>query len=454
MTTPYPFQDEDVDTIIKRGGRQLIAWDPGLGKSLGSLLFALRVPTARPIIIVCPAGLRWNWLHEVITHTGIRAEILEGMKTDKRKASRSPIITIVNYEILWPWMDHLKRLSPKLVVIDEAHFLAGRTSKRCKAVKELCKGVPHILALTGTPIISRPAELWPIMNLLHPKQFPSFWQWAHNFCAMRRTYWGWDWRGASNLDKLNQILQPYMVRRRKIDVLKDLPAKQRTVVPLDIIGRREYEKAVDNFLEWIGDKHPRKLKTALKAQQIVQLGYIKRLAAWKKVRSIISWIDDFLVNDEKIIIFAIHQKVIRRLHKEYPDVSIVVDGNVTGIKRQQAYNKFLQSKKHKILIGNIRAAGTGWSAKGISHIAFAELDWTPGAHIQGEDRACGINRGKEGVATNIYYLVARNTIESKLLEILQKKQKVLNKSIDGDAEADNLNVHELLIQELMKGRNK
>jgi SWI/SNF-related matrix-associated actin-dependent regulator of chromatin subfamily A-like protein 1 len=456
MTKPYDFQDEDVTKIIRMGGRSLIAWEMGAGKTFASLLFALRTPTARPIIVICPAGLKWNWLHEVNIHTNLRADVLHGMKVNERLVSRNSPITIVNYDILGGWLDYLKSLSPKLVIIDEATYLSGRTTKRCKHVKELCHKIPHVLALSGTPIISRPADLWPILNVIRPDMFPSFYSYAHTHCSPRRTYWGWDFRGASHLDELHKKISEIMVRRRKVDILTDLPKKTRTVIPFDIMGRKDYEEAVGNFLKWISQKHPGKLKSAIKAQQIVQLGYLKRLAATKKMIFVEKWLDDFLAeNEEKIIVFCVHKKIIARLHERYEKQSVVVDGSITGNKRKEHTQHFLSDKKCRMLIGNIKAAGVGWSAKGVSHVAFAELGWTPGEHLQGEDRAWGIGRGQKGVMTNIYYLVARNTIESRLVEIIQKKQKTLNRVIDGKkTSVDTLNVFDLLTNELKKERVK
>ena len=430
MTKPYPYQLEIVNRICRFNGRALVSLDMGCGKTLVALLYAKRIG-ARPVVVVCPASVKWHWQREAAKHVGMRAEVLEGMSPDRNGglSPRAPII-VLNYDILGPWLPHLRELNPQLVVIDESQALQDLRTQRTKNTRELCQGVPNVLALSGTPIINRPKEIWPTLNILRSDLYPSFWKFGFKFCAPKRTFWGWDFRGASNLDELRKGLKRFvMIRKRKEEVLKDLPKFRRIVVPMEIRNRPKYDQAQDDFLGWLAKYDPAKLNSAMRAKRLVQLGYLKRLAARLKMRNVLEWVDDFLADtDDKLVVFAVHRKIIKRLRDRYAGMAVVVDGSVTGRTRQLAIDQFQKFKKKRMLIGQGKAAGTGIGLTAATATAFVELAWNPGTHTQAEARTLRIGQDRP---VTYWYLVARDTIEEKLLKISQDKQKVLTAAMDG-----------------------
>lgn len=459
-TTPYQFQIDGADFIKATGGKALIAFEMGLGKSITSLLHAFRNPSLRPIVIVTPASLKWNWERECSIHFGWRAEIVETTRPKEAPLPSKPKIVIVNYDILATrrgegvgpgWLKALKKLNPQMLILDEVQYVSNPQTLRSKAVKELCEGVPVVIALSGTPLTNRPIELWPILNILAPDKFPSRYAFAHRYCAAKRTHWGWDFSGASNLDELNRKLQPVMIRRRKADVLKDLPAKRRSVVPMELSNPKEYEDARDDFSGWLAERDPNRMEKDDKANALVKIGHLKRLAARLKLPAAFEWLDSFLRDtDEKLVVFGIHREtIVEAIHERYAN-SAIVTGAITGKKRQLAIDKFLRDKKCRLFVGNIDAAGVGWSAKGVSNVVFVELPWSPGKLSQCEDRCHGIGRGDENKNTHSWTLVGRGTIEEKLADVLQKKQRNLSKILDGKGNPDDLNIFDLLIKELGK----
>lgn len=452
-TKPYPFQEEDAGELANNfKGRGLISHEMGMGKSLTSLL-ACQLLKASPVIIVCPASLKWNWEREAKVHFGLRAVVLEGTcpPADRGFPVNAKLV-IINYDILGPWLRWLRKLKPQAIILDESHFIASRYAQRSRNCRKLCRKVPNVILLSGTPLVNRPSELWHQMHLLHPKIFTSFWSWARRFCAPRRTHWGWDVRGASNLPRLRKLLKKWgVIRRRKVDVLKDLPPKSRSVVPVPLTRPKEYRRAVKDFLGWLAEKKPEKLRKAMMAEQLVKWSYLKQLAAELSMGAKIDWINTFLKGtDEKLIVFAVHRKVVEAIRKRFENVAVKVDGSVTGRKRQQAVDRFVKHPGCRLFVGN-RAAEVGWSAKGIPNVAHVELPWAPGSVTQRGDRAHGIGRGKVGVVTREWFLVAKGTVEEKLAQILQRKQGVFRSVLDGKGKGDRLNVFDLLEKELKKG---
>ena len=284
------------------------------------------------------------------------------------------------------------------------------------------------------------------MNLLRPDLYPSFFSFAFAHCQPQRTVWGWSFRGAENLDVLHRnLLQTMMIRRRKEDVLEQLPPKLRSVVLLDIERPAEYKLAQDNFLSWLRSQGKSTLG-ARRAEALVRLGYWLRLTAQLKFRSACSWIDTFLDSKEKLICFGIHKNIVGGIHARYRGVK--VDGSTPGKQRQEAIDCFNKDPGTRILSGNLQAAGVGWNATACSSIAFLEFGWRPGDISQAEDRAHGLERGQKGMPTNIYFLVARGTIEEDLIARVQRKQESLDKVLDGGATESSLDLLDQLMKEL------
>lgn len=446
MTKPYRYQLIGVKKIERFKRRALLADDMGLGKTLQSLLVCKRNPNACPIIVVCPAGLKENWRREAAAHINMRAEILEGTKPPRRRMRHSQIL-IINYDILQYWLEYLKALNPQTIILDECHRIKNRTAKCTKAAKQLCDGVPSILALSGTPMLNRPVELYPILSILRPKTYKHFTRFAQRYCQPRRRFWGWEYKGATHTKELRgRLLGTCMIRRRLVDVLEDLPPKRRIIVPLQITDRRQYDLLRKDFKDWAQRHNPRK-NSNMMAEALRQLGYMKRLAGTLKMPAITNWIDNFLVEtDQKLIVFGIHKAVLRPLHARYKN-SLLIDGTIKGKHRQNVVDKFHFDNQSRILFGNLQAAGTGWNCKCTSTIAFAEMGWTPGEHDQAESRAHGLHRGQQGVSFTAYYLLGIDTIEEKLCKIIHSKQKTIRGIIDG-SETKRMDVFKELLEVL------
>lgn len=456
MTQPRPYQQAGIRRIERFAGRALLADEMGLGKSLQCLFWVRDFLDKGPTVIVCPAHLKWNWQREAARHIQRNAVVLESRNPPPSKGRySSDTIFVINYEILPFWLKWLRQHNPKCVIPDEVHHIKNRSTKSYKAVAGLCVGVPHLIAVSGTPLTNRPAELFPILNLLRPDKFDSFWSYATKYCPPKKKPWGWEFNGATNLPGLHKRLKrTCMIRRLKSDVLRDLPRKRRYIVPVPIDNQSEYTQASKDIIKWLMKTKPQKAKKARSAERLVQMTYLKQLAAMLKIKSVIKWVDNFLEeSNEKVILFGIHRDVLGPIYKHFQKKAVIVDGSLAGRKRQLAFDKFNHNQGCRLLVGNIQAAGTGWSAKA-STVAFAELDWRPAMHTQAEDRIYGLERGVEGTAASIYYLYARNTIEDKLVRLLQSKQDVLDSILDGFETEDGLNLFDLLEDSLLKGNDQ
>lgn len=501
-----PYQIVGIHLIEKFNGRVLLADEQGLGKTLQILEWLRRHPEKRPAIIVCPASVKYVWEDQAREHCNLKTVICQSqtpknLNQDKR-AKRA--IFIINYDILLDWCKCLRALHPKVVVFDEVQKIKNRGTIRTRAARLLCAPtrkiqinhlhltdeessiqedssiffkdkdghrvsgfiqslsdthaviktqVKHVMGLSGTPLTNHPAELWSTLNLIWPQEFPAFTPFAWSYCNPELTPYGWKYTGASHLGKLHRVLKQLgMIRRLKQDVAKDLPEKQITVVPMDITNRKEYNEALNNFINWLTRQDAARAERASKAIKITQISYLKRLAAAGKLKGIFNWIDSFLEeSDSKLVLGCLHHDIIKAIHQHYPQLSVVFTGKTPPDRRRAAIMDFRKNPRRRLFIGQIYAAGLG--VDGLQEVAHTsavlELPWDPGTLSQFFDRIHRIGQNKK---VNIYILAAKNTLEEKLCQLLQMKQDVLTHILDGKdlLSKRRLDIYDQLEQEILK----
>lgn len=445
------YQEEVVSEIEDYDGRVLCTMDMGLGKTIVSLEYLRRNPQATPALIICPASVKYNWEYEAFRHLGTKSSICEGQTPPKWNPYgfdiQSPL-TIINYDILSHWVDYLKNFNFKTIILDECQFCANPDAQRTKATKHMTKGCKHLIALSGTPLLNKPIEMFPVLNMLWPKEYPYLLPFARRFGNPTWTPWGWDYSGASNLDILHrQLTVQGMVRRRK-EVLTGLPEMVRRVVPCELSDKNEYLNANNDFISWLKRTSPDRVLRAQKSEALAKVGYLLRLAARLKLRSVVDWSNRFLEETgEKLVLFGVHRKCIEALKRRVKAESVVVDGSTAPRDRHIAVRQFQSDSKVKVFIGNIHAAGVGITLTAASTLAFAEMYWRPGDHIQAEGRIHRIGQQK---TSWVHYLVSGDTIEERLCRILQKKQEVISSVLDGGPTPDDLSIHEELLRALTR----
>lgn len=439
----FPFQRKGVAFIDRKDGRALIGDEMGLGKTAQALAWLQLRKEARPVIVVVPASLKLNWKKEArMWMVNPKVQILSGTNPNVPLVGE---IIIVNYDILSHWVEQLQTIKPQVLILDECHYVKNNAAQRTKAVKKLGREIPHVIALSGTPIVNRPVELYNAIQLVDRNVVPSFWDFAHKYCGAKHNGFGWDFTGATNTEELHQKLTTsIMLRRLKKDVLTELPDKIYNHVPLELVNEKDYYRAEMNFIEFIREQKGRDAAArASNAQALAEIEGLKQLAAQGKMKQAIEWIRDFVDGNGKLVIMATHKFVIDALMEEFKDVAVKVDGSVTGVDRQKAVDLFQNDNMVRLFVGNIKAAGVGITLTAASNVAFLELPWTPGDLTQAEDRCHRI--GQKNSVT-VHYLLANDTIEEKIASMIDRKRKVLDQVLDGK-ETDQSSLLSELIHE-------
>lgn len=423
-TKPYPFQMKGIEFLEKREGRALLADDMGLGKSIQVMGYLALHPELRPCLIVCPANAKWTWANLLSTHSHMSYDVLSGQTPHVVRND----VWIINYDILPYWTPSLLEAGVKIIIIDECQYIKNRGIKRTKAVQSICKGTKcKVVALSGTPILNRPAEFWPVLNLIEPKQFSSFWNFAFQFCAPKKGWGGqWMFNGATNTQQLHHMLKKIVLRRMKEEVLKDLPRKTRSVIPITIHNRREYKEAETDFLRWYEEKRgSERAEAAAKAQALVKLGQLRHLSAVGKLPDAVSFIDD-VITSQKIVVFCHHKDIFEEVAKRYQEVACV--GGKAGKKRQDEIDHFQRDPKKRVFVASLSADAAAITLTAASTVLFIEQEWTPGQNDQAEDRVLRIGQ-KEHV--NIYYMVGKNTVDETVWEAVETKRRIIKEVMDG-----------------------
>jgi hypothetical protein len=434
-----PFQRAGVQYLLKQR-RSFLADEQGLGKTIEALA-TIETDGAYPAIVVCPASLKLNWMREIERWLPARsAQTLDG----NRGAVAGADVTVLNYDIVAGRLDALSALTPRAVVLDESHYCKNPRAQRTQAVQQLCAAVPRdglVLALTGTPLLNRPPELISQLRILgRLADFGSGAQFGQRF------------RGPDAYQRLHWHLRARcFARRLKGEVLPQLPAKTRAVVPVSLNNEPEYRLAEQDVIAWLRSQPldlrelDAKVAAALRAERLVRLNALKLLAARGKLHAALHWIHDFLASGEPLVVFARHREIQHAVLERFPRALHVL-GEDSQRARDQAVGAFQSSEgaDNQLIVCSIEVAGHGLTLTRSSNVAFLELDWTPAKHDQAEDRCHRI--GQQG-AVNATYLLAADTIDETIATLLERKRAVIEAVTDG-REQDERGVVDALVAEL------
>jgi len=426
---PYEFQVEGIK-FLKGMKTALLADDMGLGKTAQAIL-AARELSQLGNLVICPASVKYNWKKEIDKWwPGRSIHIVEGRS---KKEIPNTDFVIINYDLLIskPILMQLIHKKWAVLILDELHYLKNNSAKRTKAVyypKGIASCADRIWGLTGTPVLNRPIELFSHLKALCPDRlapkYISRYDFAQRFCDARETKWGWDETGASNLAELSKILEGFMLRRLKKDVLKELPDKTYQTIYLkgkktDIDKeRRAYEESKESMLG--------------------ELATLRRENGVSKVPQIVEHVKNILEEKQKIVVFTYHKRVLADLKSALEDYSpVVVSGDTTSKSRLQMVDRFRTEPGVRVFIGQIQAAGVG--IDGLQDVCdtvvFAELHYVPGQLRQAIDRCHRIGQ-KNPVL--VQFLVAEGSIDEDIAQTIARKEKIIEQIVKKTTLVDEL----------------
>ncbi|XP_077437099.1 SWI/SNF-related matrix-associated actin-dependent regulator of chromatin subfamily A-like protein 1 [Vanacampus margaritifer] len=417
-----PFQLEGVKYAVSKQGRLLLADDMGLGKTVQAICIAAYYRKEWPVLVVAPSSVRFTWAEAFRRWLPSVSPDSVNVVVKAKDNLRAGLVNIISYDLLSRMDKQLPGNPFDVLIMDESHFLKNIKTARCKAALPLLKTAKRVILLSGTPAMSRPAELYTQILAVRPSLFPRFHEFGLRYCDAKQLTWGWDYSGSSHLVELKLMLaECLMLRRLKSDVLSQLPSKQRKVVTVTIDGvSNKIKAALSAAAKQLARQHQNKMDE--KEALLIFYNY----TAEAKLQAITEYIKDMLeCGREKFLVFAHHKLILDHITGELvkKDVSFIrIDGSTPSSERQRLCDKFQYSGKTCVAILSITAANMGLTLHAADLVIFAELFWNPGVLIQAEDRVHRIGQTNN---VNIHYLVAKGTADDHLWPMIQGKMKVL-----------------------------
>ena len=501
-----PHQKVAIAYASMRSGT-LCADPPGLGKTIIGVGLSNYVPDIWRVLVVPPTHLTINWKREwekwcVKKFT---VDIARGIPRSVRVAGPGKAkyqhltehhwpdsdVVICPYSMLSVFHEQLRAVVWDLVIFDESHAMANASTQRTRQalggdeIKEnrrtktkaqaAVSTIPaeRRLFMTGTPILSRPVELWPTVHALDPDGIGKTWttftkRYCSGFLNKINGQKFWDTSGNSHLTELQTKLRSkFMVRRDKQSVLKDLPDKRRQLIELpkdglvelindetiaitnlrngmaEFAGDRVDLRTVDNaywdkladkletkYGNWADPDYLNQFRQLSPPEEVAfeELSLARKALAIAKVPMICDHLHTYVDAGEKVICFVVHTAMAEALQAHFPTAGIVT-GKVPPKARMMAVDRFQLDPECKLIILNITAGGTGYTLNASSIVVFAELDWVPALIEQAEDRAW--RRGQKN-AVLAQHLVVEGSLDAKMVTILMEKQLVSIKALDAD----------------------
>jgi len=423
MKKLFAFQITGVDFLASHEAA-LLADQMGTGKTVQAICAANKIH-AQTILILCPASVKYNWERELKDWYEEPLVRVLVVKSSREVIPTAADIIICNYDLLigGTVLNQLKSRHFDVLICDEAHYLKNPRAKRTKHVLMrggLIHNARYRWMLTGTPVMNRPVELYPMLmglrrDLLAP--WDNWYSFAKRYCAaFQDAFGGWNIRGASNIPELSQRLSQFMLRRTKAEVLPELPEKVMQIIPLEPISRFMYTGNA---------------KQAEEEAQLSEFSTLRRETALAKLSQCWKHIEDTLDNTPKVIIFFYHKDVFKELQAKYPDATYIYGGMTPEMKKFQC-DQFIQNPNKRVMLIQFVAGGQG--IDGLQRVCdtciFVETSWTPAEIEQAVDRLHRIGQSNPVLAQ---FLVLRKSLEEVMVRTAKHKlDKVINPLTGGN----------------------
>jgi SNF2 family DNA or RNA helicase len=415
----YDYQKAGV-AFLRNSANVLLADDMGLGKTAQTIALINATPEIERVLVICPAGVKYVWERE-FAHWNTRPELFSAILG---VGNREAPVLIVNYDQLRKFHPVLSARPFDLIVLDEAHYCKNLSAQRTKLSRLLAANAKRKVLLTGTPLLNRPAELWPLLNMLDAKAWGKFFPFAQRYCDAYHNSFGWDFTGASNLDELNDRLRTsgIMLRRTKDQVLPQLPRISRQIVPISATGSLDTLEELEERVYALAQGNFRDVEIPFE-----EMSAIRRETGTLKLPEALKFVLESAEDAPgKIVVFAHHHDVLEALANALGPSSVLVTGKTPQKWRTKYIDQFQNDPAIRFFVGSIHAMGLGVTLTAGTRAIFVEQDWTPAILEQAEARLHRI-----GQTSNVLsqYLVIRNTIDEKIMSLVISKMEIIEETL-------------------------
>lgn len=433
-----PYQIEGVKRIEAANARAILADMQGLGKTVQALaLLKLHQADLLPCVIFPPATVKLQWLHEIDRWCGREGFITQVISSGKEFCAPGFNVYIVTYEMakndnVWQYVKD----DIKFVILDECQRIKNHLSERAKAVQRLCKNVPHILPMSGTPIKNNAGEYFTVLNLVQPRRYPNYSRFIEQECDSYNNGWGYKVGGLKNPDRFAQETKDFIIRRTKDEVLKDLPEFSRQFFHVEMDGK--VKQAYIGLLKELDDILYDDDMNAMEqgAAKIAIMSKMRHITGLSKIPAVADQIKTFLEsNERKLTIFTHHVDVMELLAVECKEFlnemklaqPLLMKGTLSADERYKLALRFREDDKARVMIASTLAAGEGLNLQFCSDAIMMERQWNPANEEQAEAR---FHRYGQKNAVVVNYSIVSETIDEYFTELVEQKRAIVAGALD------------------------
>lgn len=413
-------------------------------------------------IVITPNSLKHNYYNEVEKFTDSKAHIIN-WKKNKYTIEEAKYI-IVNYEYFNPKdFNKVKNKFNQLnigkidcLIADESHRIKSTKSNSYKNFKKLFKkdifknGKISKIFMSGTPAPSKSTELYTVLNQISPIDFVSKSHFYEYYCGMKYNLDGYGWETDFSMTKFEQLynkIAPYIYRKKKSEVLKDLPEKTYQKIILEMTPK-EYEVYYD-LEDGVANEFLNKELT----NPLSIMGKLKEYTSYLKVNNVKELIDSILESGEKFVAIDFYKNSLYELHKQYPEISALHTGDEKDFERADIIKDFQdENGRIKIFLGSEGTTKEGLTLTAASKVGMLTIPWTPGTLDQCSDRLARIGQKN---AVNAYLFIYKDTIDEYILNLIESKRGEISQVIDGEKYESNINqsiINDLI--QIIKNKHK
>lgn len=400
--------------IILHQKKALLGDEMGLGKTIQAIatMVSLRNTGATHFIVICPASVIVNWCREIQKFSKLRVIAVHGLSRESalKDWQRTGGVAVTTYETT-AYFKFPDNFTYSLLVVDEAHYIKNPSTNRSKNTKAIAEHAERLLFMTGTALENKVDEMINLIKLLQPSI-------AMQISGMKEL---------SSAPQFKETVAPVYYRRRREDVLTELPelSEIKEWCQLSDSEERRYEETVFrknyNAIRRVSWNVP-DLKDSGKAKRLLEI------------------IEEAKSEGRKVLVFSFYLDTIRKIAGMLgSQCTEPINGSITPTRRQEIIDDFDKAPAGQVLVAQIVAGGTGLNIQSASVVIICEPQLKPSIENQAISRAYRMGQARNVL---VYRLLAENTIDEKITDILARKQEVFNAFANESAAAENVEVDE------------
>lgn len=428
--------------LAKYGFGGLLADEMGLGKTIQIISLILNNYHDGQSIVITPAAVIYNWQNEFAKFApSLTLQVLDGSKAERRSlftSSRDKDVIITSYDAFKRDIDFYQEQHFNNEIIDEAQYIKNPQTAAAKAVKSVA--ADHRFALTGTPIENQLSELWSIFDFLMPGFLNNYSQFRKNYESpiIKR-------QDRKAEDELKKLIQPFILRRLKKDVLKELPGKTEHLVYTPMIGQQAklYQARATRLVKHLQSQDDEEFKNN-RFEMLAEITRLRQLCCSPKllnadyrgrsgkVDQTMELIRDEIAAGHKILLFSQFTSALAILRQQIEKEQIsdfVIEGKTKKSDRQALVKEFNTYDGPAIFLISLKAGGTGLNLTSADVVIHFDPWWNIAAENQATDRAHRIGQQHN---VSIYKMIAKDTIEERIIAMQKQKSELANAILSGD----------------------